>query len=98
MTRLRVGITVVALLILGDSVLLGQLIPDGDATPVVTIVAIADVIGSVVALILAGACYDSLSYEIQNDKMTVNVGIISATRWIASRRNSRLGCTNRSSK
>lgn len=59
--RLRVGTTLLALVILAGSILLGCLIPDKSATAVFTVVAI--VVGWMVALIVAGAYEDRPSCE-----------------------------------
>ena len=61
LTRLRVGTTILALVILAGSILLGWLIPDKSATAMFTLV--ATVVGWMVALIAAGAYDDSPSYE-----------------------------------
>jgi len=81
LTKLRLVITLVALLILTGGVLLGWLLStdpeigaDGSRT-VVIVVAIADAIWYLPALLLTGPYYRSLSYEIQDDEVIVRVGI-----------------------
>jgi len=81
LTKLRLVITFVALLILTGGVLLGWLIStdseigaDGDRT-VVIVVAIADIIWWAPALILTGPYYRSLVYEVQDDEVIVRAGI-----------------------
>ena len=81
LTKLRLVITFVALLILAGGLLLGWLIstdPEIGASgtrAVVIVVAIADVIWWVPALILTGPYYRSLAYEVQNDEVIVRAGI-----------------------
>ena len=81
LTKLRLVITLVALLILAGGVLLGWLIGTdreigaSGARTVVIVVGIADVIWWVPALILTGPYYRSLAYEIQDDGVIVRVGI-----------------------
>ena len=81
LTKLRLVTTLVALLILVGGILLSWLMSTdpgigADGARLVTIVvAVADVIWWVPALILAGAYYRSLSYEIQDDEVIVRVGI-----------------------
>jgi uncharacterized membrane protein YdbT with pleckstrin-like domain len=82
LTKLQVGITIVALLILLSGILTGWLIglsEEGDTDAVVfvpVIVAIADVIWWLPTLILLGAYYRSLSYEVQDDEVIVHAGIL----------------------
>jgi len=81
LTKLRLVTTLVALLILVGGILLSWLMSTdpgigADGARLVTIVvAVADVIWWAPALILAGAYYRSLSYEIQDDEVIVRVGI-----------------------
>jgi uncharacterized membrane protein YdbT with pleckstrin-like domain len=81
LTKLRLIITIVALLILAGGVLLGWLIShdktvdESDVMLIYLIVAVADLLWYVPALILSGPYYRSLSYEIQDDEVIVRVGI-----------------------
>jgi len=81
LTKLRLVITLVVLLILAGGVLLGWLIStdpgigaDGART-VVIVVAIVDAIWYLPALMLTSPYYRSLGYEIQDDEVIVRVGI-----------------------
>jgi putative membrane protein len=81
LTKLRLVTTLVALLILVSGLLLSWLLStdpeigaDGGRT-VVIVVAIADAIWYLPALLLTGSYYRSLSYEIQDDEVIVRVGI-----------------------
>lgn len=82
LTKMRAGITITAFLILIGGALISLiplLDPNADADVAVTIFIItlvADVIGWVPALFLAGAYYRSLSYEIQDDEVIVRAGIL----------------------
>ena len=81
LTKLRLVITFVALLILAGGVLLGWLLSTdpkigaSGARTVVIVVGIADVIWWVPALILTGPYYRSLAYEVQDDEVIVRAGI-----------------------
>jgi len=81
LTKLRLVITLVALLILAGGLLLGWLISTdrekgaSGARAVVIVVAIADVIWWVPALILTGPYHRSLAYEVQDDEVIVQAGI-----------------------
>ena len=81
LTKLRLVITLVALLILASGVLISWLVStdpgtgaDGART-VAIVVAIADVVWYLPALIVTRPYYRSLSYEIQDDEVIVRVGI-----------------------
>jgi len=81
LTKLRLVITLVALLILASGVLLSWAIStdpeigaDG-ARLFAIVVAVVDVVWYLPALVLAGAYYRSLAYEIQDDEVIVRVGI-----------------------
>ncbi|MDY7080069.1 MAG: PH domain-containing protein [Chloroflexota bacterium] len=81
LTKLRLVITLVALLILISGVLISWLVStdpgigiDGART-VAIVVAIADVVWYLPALIVTRPYYRSLSYEIQDDEVIVRVGI-----------------------
>ena len=81
LTKLRLVITFVALLILAGGVLLGWLLSTdpkigaSGARTVVIVVGIADVIWWVPALILTGPYHRSLAYEVQDDEVIVRAGI-----------------------
>ncbi len=81
LTKLRLVITLVALLILAGGVLLGWLLSTdpkigaSGARTVVIVVGIADVIWWVPALILTGPYHRSLAYEVQDDEVIVRAGI-----------------------
>jgi membrane protein YdbS with pleckstrin-like domain len=81
LTKLRLVITIVALLILVGGILLGWLIghdSEVDASDVMmiyVIIAGADLLWCVPALILTGPYFRSLSYEVQDDEVIVRVGI-----------------------
>ena len=79
--KLRLVITIIALLILASGVLLGWLmsldksIGASGFRIVVIITAILDAIWWVPGMLLTGPYYHSLSYEIQDDEVIVRVGI-----------------------
>lgn len=81
LTKLRVAITIVALLILAGGILLGWLmsfdkdIGTSGARIVFIVTAIADAVWWVPAMLLTGPYYRSLSYEIQDDEVIMHVGI-----------------------
>lgn len=81
LTKLRLVITLVALLILAGSILFSWLLStdpeigaDGART-VAIVVAIADFVWYLPALIVTGPYYRSLSYEVQDDEVIVRAGI-----------------------
>jgi membrane protein YdbS with pleckstrin-like domain len=79
--KLRLNITIVALLILAGSILLGWLmsfdksIGTSGFRIVVIVTAVADAIWWVPAMLLTGPYYRSLSYEVQDDEVIVRAGI-----------------------
>jgi membrane protein YdbS with pleckstrin-like domain len=79
--KLRLVITIVALLILASGVLLGWLMSFDKSIGVsgfrivVIVTAIIDALWWVPAMLLTGPYYRSLSYEIQDDEVIVHVGI-----------------------
>ena len=82
LTKMYVSITIVAFLFLIGGAFTGLMImqdPNSD-DGVSTIVFLVTIIGNVVwwapAMVLAGAYYRSLSYEIQDDEVIVHVGIL----------------------
>ncbi|MDY6875661.1 MAG: PH domain-containing protein [Chloroflexota bacterium] len=81
LTRLRLVITFVALLILVSGLLLGWLIStesetgaDGARTFAI-VVAVVDAVWYLPALILTSPYYHSLAYEVQDDEVIVRAGI-----------------------
>ncbi|MBC8446586.1 MAG: PH domain-containing protein [Chloroflexi bacterium] len=82
LSKLRLNITLVALLILAGGVLLGWLmsfdreIGASGFGIVVIVTAIIDAVWWAPAMLLTGPYYRSLSYEIQDDEVIVHVGIL----------------------
>jgi len=82
LSKLRLVITIVALLILAGGVLLGWLMSfDQDigasgARIVVIVTAVADLVWWVPAMLATAPYYRSLSYEIQDDEVIVRAGIL----------------------
>ena len=81
LTKLRLVITFVALLILASGLLLGWLIStdrekgaDGGRV-FATVVAVVDAVWYLPALMLAGPYHRSLAYEVQDDEVIVRAGI-----------------------
>jgi uncharacterized membrane protein YdbT with pleckstrin-like domain len=74
--KLCIGIAVAGLLAIAGTVTLGLLIPDKDATIIFGLFALAETVVWILALILTGPYYRSLSYEVQDDEVIVHVGII----------------------
>jgi len=80
LTKLRLVITIVAVLILVGGILLGWLMSIDrnmlrGARTVIIVTAVLDVLWWVPAMLLAGPYYRSLSYEIRDDEVIVHVGI-----------------------
>ncbi len=76
LVKLCVGITIAAWLSIIGTLFFALVIPDREATILFGLMALAEVVVWVVALILAAPYYASLSYEIQDDEVIVDVGII----------------------
>ncbi len=82
LSKLRLNITIVALLILTGGILLGWLmsfdreIGASGFRIVVIVTAVVDAVWWVPAMLLTGPYYRSLSYEIQDDEVIVHVGIL----------------------
>ncbi|MDH4209764.1 MAG: PH domain-containing protein [Anaerolineae bacterium] len=74
--KMAVGIAIAGLLAIGGTMGFGLLIPDRDATIIFGLFALAETVVWILALILAGPYYRSLSYEVQDDEVIVRVGII----------------------
>jgi len=82
LSKSRLSITIVALLILAGGILLGWLmsfdreIGASGFRIVVIVTAILDLVWWVPAMLLTGPYYRSLSYEIQDDEVIVRVGVL----------------------
>ena len=82
LTKLRLSITILALLILAGGILLGWLmsfdreIGMSGFRIVVIVIAIADAVWWVPAMLVTGPYYRSLSYEVQDDEVIVRAGIL----------------------
>jgi uncharacterized membrane protein YdbT with pleckstrin-like domain len=74
--KVCVGITIAAWLSIAGTAFLALAIPDREATIIFGLMAVAEMIAWVVALILAGPYYASLGYEIEDDEVIVRVGIL----------------------
>jgi uncharacterized membrane protein YdbT with pleckstrin-like domain len=74
--KIVVGIAIAGLLAIGGTMTFGLLIPDRDATIIFGLFALAEAVVWILALVLAGPYYSSLSYEVQDDEVIVRVGII----------------------
>jgi uncharacterized membrane protein YdbT with pleckstrin-like domain len=74
--KVCVGIAVAGVLTIGGTIAFGLVIPDRDATVIFGLMALAEVLVWIVALVLAGPYYHSLSYEIQDDEVIVHVGVV----------------------
>ncbi|NIN64154.1 MAG: PH domain-containing protein [Anaerolineae bacterium] len=76
LVKLCVGITIAAWLSIIGTLFLALVIPDREATIIFGLMALAQVVVWVLALILSAPFYASLRYEIQDDEVIVDVGII----------------------
>jgi uncharacterized membrane protein YdbT with pleckstrin-like domain len=76
LTKLRVAITIWTLVSIAGCVFFGLLIPDKVARLFFGGFIVAGIIIWLVAVILAGPYYRSLSYEVQDDEVIVSVGIL----------------------
>lgn len=76
LVKLCIGITIAAWLSIIGTLFLALVIPDREATIIFGLMALAQVGVWVVALILSAPYYASLRYEIQDDEVIVDVGII----------------------
>jgi uncharacterized membrane protein YdbT with pleckstrin-like domain len=76
LVKLCVGITIAAWLSIIGTLLFALVIPDRDARIIFGLMALAEAVVWAVSLILAAPYYRSLSYEIQDDEVIVDVGII----------------------
>lgn len=75
LVKLCVGIAVAGLLAIAGTATFGLLIPDREATTVFLLIALGEMVVWILALLLAGPYYSSLSYEVQDDEVIVRVGI-----------------------
>ena len=76
LVKLCIGLAIAGLLAIGGTVAFALLIPDRDATIVFGLFALGEMVIWILALLLAGPYYSSLSYEVQDDEVIVRVGII----------------------
>jgi uncharacterized membrane protein YdbT with pleckstrin-like domain len=76
LVKLCIGIAIAGVLAIGGTMAFALLIPDRDATIIFGLFALAETVVWILALILAGPYYSSLSYEVQDDEVIVRVGII----------------------
>jgi uncharacterized membrane protein YdbT with pleckstrin-like domain len=67
---------VVAVLSVAGTSFLALIIPDREATVIFGLLGVAEIAAWVVALVLAGPYYASLSYEVEDDEVIVRAGII----------------------
>ena len=74
--KVCLGITLASLLTIGGTIVFALINPDRDATVIFGLMALAEVVVWIVALVLAGPYYHSLSYEIQDDEVIVHVGVV----------------------
>ena len=81
LNKLRLGITILGLIILLSGLLIGWLISldsqaeSGDVALVIALITVADFLWWLPALVLVGAYFRSLSYEVHDDEVIVRVGI-----------------------
>ena len=76
LVKLCIGLAVAGLLTIGGTIALALLMPDRDGTIVFGLFALGEMVACILALLLAGPYYSSLSYEVQDDEVIVRVGII----------------------
>jgi uncharacterized membrane protein YdbT with pleckstrin-like domain len=76
LVKLCIGIAVAGVLAVGATIGLAVLIPDREGTIVFGLSALAETVVWILALVLAGPYYSSLNYEVQDDEVIVDVGII----------------------
>jgi uncharacterized membrane protein YdbT with pleckstrin-like domain len=74
--KVFLGVAVAGLLAIGGTIGFGLAIPDRDATIVFSLIALAEVVVWILALVLVAPYYHSLSYEIQDDEVIVHVGVV----------------------
>jgi len=74
--KVCLGIAVAGVLAIGGTIAFALVIPDRDATVIFGLMALAEVVVWILALVLAAPYYHSLSYEIQDDEVIVHVGIV----------------------
>lgn len=76
LVKLFVGIAAAGLLAIGATTAFALFVPDREATTVFLLFALGETVVWILALLLAGPYYSSLSYEVQDDEVIVRVGII----------------------
>jgi uncharacterized membrane protein YdbT with pleckstrin-like domain len=76
LVKICLGIAVAGVLGIGATIALALAIPDRDATVIFGLMALAEVVVWILALVLATPYYHSLSYEIQDDEVIVHVGVV----------------------
>jgi uncharacterized membrane protein YdbT with pleckstrin-like domain len=74
--KMVVGINIAGLLTVAGTMAFALFIPDKEAFTIFGLFALVETIVWILALILAGPYYRSLSYEVQDDEVIVRVGII----------------------
>ena len=74
--KMVVGIAIAGVLAIGGTMAFALLIPDRDATIIFSLFALGETVVWILAIILAGPYYSSLSYEVQDDEVIVRAGII----------------------
>jgi uncharacterized membrane protein YdbT with pleckstrin-like domain len=81
LSKLRLGISLLGLTILLSGPLVGWLVSldsqtsSGDVALIIGIITVADFLWWLPALVLAGAYYRSLGYEVRDDEVIVHVGV-----------------------
>ncbi len=76
LAKVCLGIAVAGVLAIGGTIALALVIPDRDATVIFGLMALAEAVVWILALVLATPYYYSLSYEIQDDEVIVHVGVV----------------------
>jgi uncharacterized membrane protein YdbT with pleckstrin-like domain len=74
--KLVVGIAIAGLLAIGATIAMALFISDREGTIIFGMFAFAETVVWILALVLAGPYYSSLNYEVQDDEVIVDVGII----------------------
>ena len=74
--KVLIGIAIAGVLCIAGTMAIGLLIPDRDATIIFGLFALGETAVWIVALLLAAPYYASLKYEIQDDEVIVDVGVI----------------------
>ncbi len=74
--KVCLGIAVAGILAIGGTIGLALVIPDRDGTVIFGLMALAELVVWILALVLSAPYYHSLSYEIQDDEVIVHVGVV----------------------